>query len=69
MATTRKAEPEAKPDVRIEIKFTRLRETKNKVVYEEQSDVPVIGTLYVTKGYVEMLANPEGLVVTLDGLE
>jgi len=63
---------EEEPDTNLvldAITFTRLRETKNKVVYEEelgrQSDPAVVGTLYVSKHAVEALGDPDVLMVQI----
>lgn len=50
------------------IKFKKERETKNKIRYEETTDPPLIGTLYVSKlGLKAMYEDyPEKLTITLE---
>lgn len=46
--------------------FTKAKDTKNKVRYEEEGDDQVVGTLYITKEDVRDLGNPEKVEVTIN---
>ena len=50
---------------KVTIKFEQEKETKNKVRYTEQ-DTEHVGTLYIAKGTVEKLGNPESLKVVVE---
>lgn len=53
----------------IDLKFTYERETKNKVRFIEQVDGdadPVIGKLYVGKGWLEDKGSPKDLRVSIE---
>lgn len=53
----------------IDLKFTYERETKNKVRFIEQvkgDAEPVIGKLYVGKGWLEDNGTPKHLTVTIE---
>lgn len=46
--------------------FTQERETKNTIRYQETSDVPAIGTLYVQKHLWAELGKPENLTIEIN---
>jgi hypothetical protein len=52
----------------IQLKFKQLKETKNTIRYEEQSDAPIVGTLYVSKLGLKTSfgAFPDKLAVTVE---
>jgi hypothetical protein len=53
---------------KITVRFVKERETKNTVRFAEQHDDtedPVVGTLYVKKSAVARLGNPESLTVEI----
>ena len=60
MATATKTKP-------LTLDFIVERETKRTMRFQEASEHPVIGTLYVQKGALAELGNPETLTVTLTG--
>ena len=48
--------------------FWRSRQTRNKVVFEEErtrGKAPVIGTMYVSKDWLDAAGNPEEITVTV----
>jgi hypothetical protein len=50
------------------LRFWRFRETRNKVVYQEEfirGDMPVIGQVYISKDALEAWGNPSELEITL----
>jgi hypothetical protein len=51
----------------VTVKFTKERETKNKVRFAEDGDESkhVVGTLYVDKSAMSKLGNAENLSVTI----
>lgn len=52
----------------IVIQFTKSRETKGTFVYEEdheETDPPVVRTLYVARHAAAKLGNPEKISVTI----
>ena len=53
------------------VTLTKARETKNTVRYEEaETDQPlVIGTLYVHKGAIKRLEDPEVITVNIAAAE
>jgi hypothetical protein len=66
--------PPAAPDPTETILFKRLRETKNKVVFEEagvpewDKSAAKIGTLYVSKGVMQQLGDPDTIQVTIEAV-
>lgn len=51
---------------KLEIMFMKLQETKNTVRYQESSDNPKVGSLYLKKEAAASLDNPESLKVTVE---
>lgn len=51
---------------KLEAKFTKERETKNKVRFEEEGDAPIIDKLYVGKSHLEKIGNPDSLKVVIE---
>lgn len=54
--------------MKAELTFWRSRQTRNKVVYEEErmrGRPPVIGTMYVSKDWLDAVGNPDEITVTL----
>ena len=49
----------------VELSFTKERETKNTVRFSEDSENPVVGTLYIQKSAANDLGNPDNLTVTI----
>jgi hypothetical protein len=50
------------------LRFWRYRETRNKVVYQEEfirGDMPVIGQIYIGKDALEAWGNPSELEITI----
>jgi len=50
------------------LRFWRFRETRNKVVYQEEfdrGDLPVIGQVYISKDALEAWGNPNELEITI----
>lgn len=55
-------------DKTLTVRFELERETKNKVRFAEvvaKDATPVIGTLYIDKGHLETLGDPENLTVRI----
>jgi hypothetical protein len=53
------------------LRFWRFRETRNKVVYQEEfdrGDLPVIGQVYISKDALETWGNPSELEITITPL-
>lgn len=54
----------------LKLTFVRERETKGTVRYkekqEDESQRPIVGTLYVTKPALNDLGNPQELQVTIE---
>lgn len=49
------------------VKFTKEKETINKVRFQEEFDgEPVIDKLYVSKVQLKKIGNPEKLTLTID---
>jgi len=51
---------------KIFIEFKVEKETKNTIRYQEDSDDPIIRTLYIQKKTAKELGNPEKLIVTIE---
>ena len=50
------------------LRFWRFRETRNKVVFQEEfdrGDLPVIGQIYIGKEALEAWGNPNELEITI----
>jgi hypothetical protein len=50
------------------LRFWRFRETRNKVVYQEEfvrGDLPVIGQVYIDKDALEAWGHPSELEITI----
>jgi len=45
--------------------FTRVRETKNTILFQEDGGDIAVGPLYVQKSALEKLGNPEKLAVVI----
>lgn len=50
----------------MEIVFTRERETKRTIRFQEVSTNPVVGALYVQKWAMEQLGNPQKIIVKIE---
>ena len=58
---------ETKPTVvTLELEFTKERETKNTVRYQEVGTVTAVGVLYVQKDVLRALGSPEKLKVLIE---
>ena len=54
--------------MKAELTFWRSRQTRNKVVYEEErmrGKPPIIGAVYVSKEWLDAVGNPDEITVTL----
>ena len=49
----------------MDIEFAKERETKNTVRFTEQSDAPVIGTLYIQRLALKQMGYVDGNVIKI----
>ena len=66
--TTPARKPAAKAPQSLVVTFSFERDTKTTKRYSENSDEPIVGTLYLKNKAVAELGNPDAVRVTIEAL-